>query len=124
MNMNDLLPPGSTEPSLLQGMRFGAAPYAYLDEQSRRHGDCFTLRLPGDPLRVVCSHPEDIRRIFALTPDAYIAGNVSFPLNIGPRGLLFLDGEQHLSDRRLMVPPLHGDHLPSYARTMQRIAVE
>ncbi|MSP59199.1 MAG: cytochrome P450 [Myxococcales bacterium] len=118
--MNEL-PPGPDLHPLRQGMRFGASPFGFLDECARRHGDSFTLRLPGDPPRIVCSHPEDVRRIFALEPDHYVSHDVSIPLNLGARGLLFLDGESHLADRRLMVPPLHGDHLEGYARLIQQV---
>lgn len=120
--MRDSLPPGPAVPAFRQGVRFGAEPYAFLDECCRLYGDCFTLRLPADPPRVVCSHPEDIRRILTMPPDAYVAGDVPFPLNLGPRGLLFLDGERHMADRHLMAPTLHGEHLSTYVQTMQRIA--
>lgn len=118
------LPPGPSIGSFRQGARFGTNPFAYLEECARIHGDCFTLRLPGDPPRVVCSNPEDVRRIFALEPERYVSHDVSIPLNLGERSLLFLDGDKHLADRRLMVPPLHGEHLDGYGRLMQRIARE
>ncbi|MEO7331881.1 MAG: cytochrome P450 [Minicystis sp.] len=115
------LPPGPAISSFRQGARFGTNPFAFLEECARAYGDCFTLRLPGDPPRVVCSNPEDVRRIFALEPDRYASHDVSIPLNLGERSLLFLDGDKHLADRRLMVPPLHGEHLDGYGRLMQAI---
>lgn len=115
------LPPGPSISSFRQGARFGTNPFAYLEACARDHGDCFTLRLPGDPPRVVCSSPEDVRRIFALEPERYASHDVSIPLNLGERSLLFLDGDKHLADRRLMVPPLHGEHLDGYGRLMQSI---
>jgi hypothetical protein len=52
-----------------------------------------------------------VKQIFALEPDHFAARDMAFPLNLGDRTLLFLDGDGHRADRRIMTPPLHGDHL-------------
>jgi cytochrome P450 len=118
------LPPGPRESSLRQALRFGAAPLEYFSELARRYGDTFTLRLPGDPPRVVCSHPEDIRRVLALPPTAYTSRELALPLNLGKRSLLFLDGDEHLADRRLMVPALHGERVTNHVATIEAITAE
>ncbi|MDI3284393.1 cytochrome P450 [Polyangium sp. 15x6] len=118
MQTRSPLPPGPAEPPFLQAMRFGRDPYAYLEECVRRYGDVFTLRLPGDPPRVVSSDPVVVRQIFALKPDDYAQGLTSFPMNIGENSLLFLDGDRHHRERQLMMPHLHGERLRSYAASM------
>lgn len=118
------LPPGPTGSPFAVGARFAAAPFRFLEGCARDHGDTFTLRLPGDPPRVVCSHPEDVKRIFALPADAFTAADVPIPLNLGDRSLLFLDGDAHVADRKLMVPPLHGEHLAGYVATMRELTAE
>ncbi|MDI1447787.1 cytochrome P450 [Polyangium sp. 6x1] len=118
MHTRSTLPPGPEEPPFLQAMRFGRDPYAYLEDCVRRYGDVFTLRLPGDPPRVVSSDPAIVRQIFALKPDDYAQGQQSFPMNIGESSLLFLDGDRHHRDRQLMMPHLHGERLRTYATSM------
>lgn len=118
------LPPGPSESPLRQALRFGAAPLDYFTELAARYGDTFTLRLPGDPPRVVCSDPEDVRRVLALPPSAYTSRELAIPLNMGARSLLFLDGDEHLADRRLMVPALHGARITEHVPTIQAITSE
>ncbi len=115
------LPPGPTESPALQAFRFGKDPYGYLQHCEQRFGDTFTLRLPFEPPRFVTGNPQFIREIFALKPDDYAQSEQSVPANVGERSLLFLDGDNHRKDRQLLMPPLHGERLRSYAHAMQRI---
>lgn len=118
------LPRGPAESAALQAFRLGKDPYGYLEDCERRFGDVFTLRLPFEPPRVVTSNPQLIREIFALKPDEYEQSKQAFPANVGERSLLFLDGDPHRKDRQLLMPPLHGERLRSYAHAMQRITAE
>jgi len=115
------LPSGPTAPALLQAMRFGRDPHAFLEDCVRDHGDPFTLRLPGEPLRLVTGDPALIKQVFALSPDDYEQRTASFPLNIGERSLLFLDGEEHRRERHVMMPPLHGERLRGYMASMREV---
>ncbi len=112
------LPPGPSEPSFVQALRFGRDPCGYLEDCARRYGDIFTLRLPGDPPRVLSSDPAIVRQIFALKPDDISQTLQSFPLNVGENSLLLLDGDRHHRDRQIMMPPLHGERLRGYATSM------
>ena len=102
-------------------MRFGRDPHAFLEDCVRDHGDPFTLRLPGEPLRLVTGDPALIKQVFALSPDDYEQRTASFPLNIGERSLLFLDGEEHRRERHVMMPPLHGERLRGYVASMREV---
>lgn len=115
----DGLPPGPTDPSVVLAVRMGRDPYSFLEECGRRHGDLFTLRLPGVPPRIVTSDPALVRQIFSLGPDDYEQAAQEFPVNIGEGSLLFLDGERHRRDRQLMTPHLHGERLRGYATLMR-----
>src|SRR5512135_3542344 len=92
------LPPGPKVPALVQAIRFGRAPYEYLAECAREVGDPFTLRMPGDPPRIVFSDPALVRQVFAMRADDIRLEGQAFPLNLGERALLFLDGERHRRD--------------------------
>lgn len=116
--------PGPKAPALFQALHFGRDPYGYLRGCEARYGDTFTLALPGDPVRVVISHPEDVKAVFALPPDAYRSDDVSLHLNLGPTSVLFQDGQRHRDQRRLLAPPLQGAALRSYAHAIAEVAAQ
>lgn len=118
-----LLPPGPSSSPLRQAVEFGRDPYGYLARSAAEHGPVFTLRLPGDPPRVVVCEPAEIRRIFALRSEDILACPDGVPVNLGKHTLLLLDGEAHRRDRLLLTPPLHGERLRSYAETMHAVTV-
>jgi cytochrome P450 len=115
------LPPGPREPALVQAIRFGRDPYRFLARGAARYGTVFTMRLPGDPPRVVISEPTLVRQVFAMKADEILASKGGIPVNLGEHTLLFLDGEAHRRDRQLLTPVLHGEQLKGYAQAMQRV---
>src|SRR5262244_3388095 len=119
------LPPGPRTPPLWQALRWATRPIAWLDMCSRRYGDCFTLQLPFFPPEVFFSHPDAIKEIFTGDPDQLLAGQANAPLLgplVGAGSLLLLDGPRHLRERRLMLPPFHGERMQAYGETMRAIA--
>lgn len=115
---------GPTEPSFLQALRFGKNPIAYLEQCAERYGHCFSLNLPGDQPKIACSHPEDVRRIFALKPEDFTAAATALPAPIGDGSLLFMDGDEHLQERKMMAPMLLGERLSEYGELMKQTTDE
>jgi cytochrome P450 len=66
------------------------------------------------------SDPRAIRDIFTGDAEALPAGeataNVLLPI-LGANSLLVLDGARHLRERRMMMPPFHGDRMRAMARS-------
>ena len=62
---------------------------------------------------MLISDPAEIKRVYAAPPDVLQAGDSSAFLEpfVGPRSILILNGEPHLRQRKLMLPPFHGDAL-------------
>ncbi len=120
----DGLPPGPTEPPLLQAMRWVQWPLPFLDECAKRFGETFTLRLPSAPPIVFFSHPDAIKTIFTGDEEDLRAGEANFRLEpiLGRHSLLLLDGREHLRERRLLQPPFHGDRMLAYGVVMRDIA--
>lgn len=117
------LPPGPRLPALLQGVWFVAKPVDYFERCRRRHGDPFTLRLPASPPVVLFSAPAAIREIFTADEDTLRAGQANVVLRpiLGTNSLLLLDGERHLHERRMMLPPFHGDRMRAYGDVMREV---
>src|SRR5205814_6702428 len=119
-----VLPPGPRAPALVQFLHFGFRPIAFLEECARRYGTPFTLRVPARPPLVMFSDPEAIREIFTGDPELLRAGEANDLLEpmLGQHSLLLLDGPRHLRQRRLMLPPFHGERMQAYGRVMREIA--
>jgi cytochrome P450 len=48
--------------------------------------------------------------------------NAVFEAGLGSRSLIVLDGAEHMRDRKLILPPFHGERMRSYGDVIDRIA--
>jgi cytochrome P450 len=119
------LPPGPRLPSLLQALEVAVRPAAFLPACARRYGDAFTLKLPALPPEVHFSDPEAVKTIFSADPEVLCAGESNSILEpiVGKRSLLLLDGARHLRERRLMLPPFHGERMQAYGASIRDATV-
>jgi cytochrome P450 len=118
------LPPGPPR-SLRQWLTWITRPLDFLDEMGRRYGHTFALPdMLGRPPMIWVADPDLIREVFAGEPDDLHAGEANFIVEgiLGSRSLLVLDGEEHRRERRLMMPPFHGERMRAYGHTMRGIA--
>jgi cytochrome P450 len=119
------LPPGPASPAALQTYEWIARPTALLRRAQAAHGEPFTIRtLWADGPMVLVSDPEDVRRIFTAEPGVLRGGESSSILEpfAGPSSILLLDGSEHLRQRRLMLPPFHGERVQAYRRIVAELA--
>jgi cytochrome P450 len=117
------LPPGPTAPAVIQALRFFRRPIETLEECARQYGPCFTYRLLVGPPLVMVTDPEANRQILTASQDEASAAEANGLLSpiLGPNSLLVLDGARHLRERRLLLPPFHGERMQAYARLIQEI---
>src|SRR5262245_39082123 len=113
--------PGPSMHPIRQALKLAADPYGFLAELRDAHGDVFTLRLPGDPPRVVICDPAHVKQVFALPAEEYSSRGQGIHINLGANTVLFSDGEKHRRQRALLTPPVHGARLKSYAQQMLEI---
>jgi cytochrome P450 len=119
------LPPGPPEPAAIQMTEWIVRPTALLRRCHARYGEPFTLRIGwSDAPMVLISEPADIKRVFAAGPEELQGGASSTVLEpfAGPRSILVLDGSEHLRQRRLMLPPFHGEALARWRDTIAALA--
>ena len=118
------LPPGPRGPAFLQTLGYTYWTFPFFDRCARRYGDPFTLRMPGFGAFVMVSAPELVKQVFTGDPEQLHAGEANAILEpvVGPRSVLLLDGKEHLRQRRLLLPPLHGERMQAYATLMAEIA--
>ena len=118
------LPPGPRTPRFLLLLRWTRNPVPVLDACARELGECFTIALPGTPPFVLFSNPAAIKDIFTGDPDDLRAGEANRILEplVGANSLLILDGTRHRRERRLLLPPFHGERMQGYGATMREAA--
>jgi cytochrome P450 family 135 len=122
-----MLPPGPREPAALQTYEWVARPTTLMRRAQARYGEPFTLRLAwSDAPMVFTSDPAEIKRVYAAPPGELRAGASSAFLEpfAGPRSILVLDGDEHMRERKLMLPPFHGEALARWRATMALVAEE
>ncbi len=103
-------------------VRWLRSPLPMLDELAATYGTAFSLRIPGMPEPMVFfSDPAAIKEIWSADPESLRAGEANIILRaaLGPSSLLLLDGAEHLRERRLMLPPFHGDRMRAYGAAMR-----
>jgi cytochrome P450 len=114
--MKTELPPGPALPPVAQTARWIARPTHFMERSRREYGDVFTVRLAGVGQYVFISDPALVKQVFTASPDQLRAGEANWPLIpvLGNRSVLTLDGPEHMSQRKLLLPPFHGERLQRY----------
>ena len=121
------LPPGPAMPGPLQALGWALRPTALLRESEQRFGEIFTLWINGrggNPY-VFVSNPDAIKAIATGDREALKAGAARgfdlFEPVFGPNSILLLDGATHLRQRKLMLPPFHGERMKSYGELIEEV---
>ena len=93
-------------------------------ECHKRYGDTFRLSIAHEGTWVMVSNPDDVRAVFTGDPHLLLAGEANrilLPI-LGEHSLLLLDGAEHMTQRKLMLPAFHGARMQSYGELMADIA--
>jgi cytochrome P450 len=108
----------------VQTARWVARPIRFLEDCRRRYGDAFSVTFQGfgSPL-VMVSRPDVIRALYSERRHRLPPGRtITLKPLVGERSLLLLEGDEHLSRRKLMLPPFHGERMRTYESVMREAA--
>jgi cytochrome P450 family 110 len=117
------LPVEAHEPRWLQTIRAIVQPIENLDRHQQLYGDIFISRFAGFPVQVIISNPQGIQELFTADSKLLETGSGSdivLPL-LGTNSLILLDGDRHLQQRKLLMPPFHGERMKAYGNLIQEI---
>jgi cytochrome P450 len=116
-------PPGPRLPSIAQGAMFVFRIVPFFERCRARYGSTFSLRLPTQPPIVVFSDEAPIREIFSLRPEDVSVGAAIDWMQpfVGRSSLLLMDGDRHLRERRLLMPPFHQSRMQAYGAAIRDI---
>jgi len=104
-------------------LRWAFRPIAFMEDCRREFGDSFSVRFLGfERPMVLISDPEAIKALYREREHGLPPGrNAILEPIVGSKSLLIQQGAEHLSRRRLMLPPFHGERMRSYEETMNEI---
>jgi cytochrome P450 family 135 len=111
------LPPGPRAPAVAQTLAWAVAPTWVMDRCARRLGQAFTLTFaPSGMKLVVISDPEAVKTVFTAPPEVAPSGAGNSPVApvMGPSSVIVLTGPEHLRQRKLLLPPFHGERMREY----------
>jgi cytochrome P450 len=119
------LPPHDPRPAWVQTIRFSARPLAFNLRAHRRYGDVWQLRLLSrrEPFVVTC-HPDHVRSLMKAKPTDAPSLTGESPLRpiLGPNSVLTSVGDRHMRQRRLLLPPFHGEAVQRYVQMISEVA--
>ncbi len=119
------LPPTDRAPAWLQTVRFGERPMAFNLNAARRFGDVWQLQILSrrEPFVVTC-HPDHIRSLLKAKPSDAPSLTGESPLRpiLGPNSVLTSVGERHMRQRKMLLPPFHGEAVQRYVQMISEVA--
>jgi cytochrome P450 len=111
-------------PPLAQTLRFSQRQIEYVFRARRELGEVFRMRgmIPGGP--IVTSHPDHVRSLFTAKPELAPSLTGESPLRpiLGPNSVLTALGARHMRQRKLLLPPFHGEAIAEYTRMIELAA--
>ncbi len=119
------MPPGSAAPAALQGLRFARRPMTFALGAQRRYGDVWRIRVPTrSEAFVVTCHPDHLRSLLKADPADAPSLTGESPLRpiLGPNSVLTSVGARHMRQRKLLLPPFHGEAVQRYVETIADVA--
>jgi cytochrome P450 len=117
-------PPGSRAPAIAQAVRYSRDPLGFLSSEQRRFGDIFSVRFPFFGRIVYVARPDLVKAVFTGPPSIFHAGEANATVlepALGPHSVLTLDDEPHLRQRKLLLPPFHGERVQRYGELIVEI---
>jgi cytochrome P450 len=111
-------PPAIMQSRLLQTLRFNQRQIEFVFRARRELGEVFRMRgvVPGWP--VITSHPDHVRSLFTAKPEQAPSLTGESPLRpiVGPNSVLTAIGDRHMRQRKLLLPPFHGEAIEQYTQ--------
>ncbi len=120
-------PPGSNAPSVLQALRYARDPLGFLIKLQRRYGDIFSLSFPFFGRLVYVADPALVKELFTGSPAQFHAGEANATVlepALGPNSVLTLDDAPHMQQRKLLLPPFHGERIRGYSELIRETTLK
>jgi cytochrome P450 family 135 len=117
-------PPAIRLPRLVQLLWFGQLQWHFVHHHREKLGEVWRARAYVRGRTAITSHPDHIRSLFTAPPDQVPTLAAESPLRpvLGPNSVLTANGPRHLRQRKLLLPPFHGEAIERYRRMISEAA--
>jgi cytochrome P450 len=104
--------------------RFALAPLETLRAWHSRYGNVFTVRFAVFGTGVYVAEPSAIKELFTGDQSDLLAGEANSFMEpvLGPSSVLVLDGQEHMRQRKLLLPPFQGPRVASFRSLIRDVA--
>jgi cytochrome P450 len=111
-------------PKVAQTLRFSMRQIEFVFKARRELGEVFRMHgvIPGGP--VITSHPDHVKSLFMAKPEQAPSLTGESPLRpiLGPNSVLTAVGPRHMRQRKLLLPPFHGEAIDQYTQMISAAA--
>jgi cytochrome P450 len=116
-------PPSIPLPPLAQTLRFNQRQIQFVFKARRKLGEVFMMQGYRDP-DAVTSHPDHVKSLFTAKPADAPSLTGESPLRpiVGPNSVLTAVGDRHMRQRKLLLPPFHGEAIERYMQMISDAA--
>jgi cytochrome P450 len=117
-------PPASRIPALLQAHRYARDPLGFVIPLQRRYGHIFSLKFPFYERIYYVTDPALVKALVTGPPEQFHAGEANgtvSKLALGPNSILTLDGAPHMRQRKLLLPPFHGERIKRHGELIREM---
>ncbi len=117
-------PPGTRMPAALQALSYARDPLGFLIDFQRRYGDIFSVSFPFFKGLVYVADPALVKELFTRSPQQLHAGEANATVlepALGPNSVLTLDEGPHMRQRKLLLPPFHGERIERYGELIREV---
>ena len=116
-------PPVIPLPRALQVLRFNQRQIEFVFRARRELGEVFRMRGIVDGTPTITSHPDHVRSLFTAKPELAPSLTAESPLRpiVGPNSVLTANGPRHMRQRKLLLPPFHGEAIERYVEMIARV---
>ncbi|MEM7556519.1 MAG: cytochrome P450 [Cyanobacteria bacterium P01_A01_bin.84] len=113
--------PKTPEPFFLHALWCLSNPISYFNSMEKRYGDMYIIpKFFGFPERLVISNPQAIQQIFTTDSSLFTSDSQFRPL-VGENSVMLQNGKRHVRQRKLLMPPFHGERMRSYGEKTRKI---
>jgi cytochrome P450 len=112
-------------PAVAQAIGLWRDPINFFGRLRSRYGDVFSVGFPLFPRLVYVADPKLVKLVFAGDPRRFHAGEANATVlepALGLHSVLTLDEEEHMRQRKLLLPPFHGENVRRYGALIREIA--
>lgn len=114
-------PPTISAPRALQVLQFKQRQIQFVFRARRELGEVFRMKAGVKGGAVVTCHPDHARSLFTAKPEHVPTLTAESPLRpiVGGDSVLTANGPRHLRQRKLLLPPFHGDAIERYSQMIR-----